>query len=101
MKQKGWLSKTFQKIFFSEDVFVIEIPSLLPGLCTSQERKMELVVGPVSESRIQRVMKVEHVLQFSVSNKKKRHGKQHIPFKDSILLHLSHVPPKGGLIFFL
>lgn len=66
MKQKGWLSKTFQKMYFSEDVFVIEIPSLLPGLCTSQVRKMELVVGPESESRIQRVMKVEHVFQFSV-----------------------------------
>ena len=66
MKQKGWLSKTFQKVGFSEDVFVIEIPSLLPGLCTRQVRKMELVVGPESESWIQRVMKVEHVLQFSV-----------------------------------
>lgn len=66
MKQKGWLSKTFQKMGFSEDVFVIEIPSLLPGFCTSQVRKMELVVGPESESWIQREMKVERVLQFSV-----------------------------------
>lgn len=66
MKQKDWLSKTFQKMFFSKDVFEIEIPSLLPGLCTSQVRKMELVVGPESESWIQRVMRVEHVLQLSV-----------------------------------
>jgi len=66
MKQKGWLSKTFQKMGFSEDVFVIEISSLLPGLSTSQVRKMELVVRPESECQIQRVMENEHVLQFSV-----------------------------------
>lgn len=67
IKQKGWLSKTFQKTFlFSEGVFVLEIPKLLPWLCTSQERKMELVVGSESESWIQGIVKVENVLQFSV-----------------------------------
>lgn len=50
MKQKGWLSKTFQKMGFSEHVFVTEIPSLLPGLCTRQVRKIESIVGPESES---------------------------------------------------
>lgn len=50
MKQRGWLSKTFQKMGFSEDVFAVEIPSLLLGLCVSQVGKMKLVLGPESES---------------------------------------------------
>lgn len=100
IKQKGRLSKTFQKSFlFSEDVFVIEIPRLLPWLCTSQVRKMELVVGSESESWIQGVIKVEHVLQFSVWNDEKDRKINTHSLKTELYCTLDHIPPKRSLVF--